>query len=380
MQLEHLFLNRVFGDQPVDAPVKTLADGVVFDRRVVSLPPRGQVEMVLRLPAGTRLVEMRIEGQDDLPADNLAQAVVPAADPVRVTLVSNVPIFLEKVLKLLPGLEVQSVKPADYQPQPGAQLTILDGYVPSVLPPGNLILIDPRQSSSLLSVEGEVAAPAITRWDEDNPLLSSIDPAGLPIPTALKVKAPAWATVAAEAGDQPIIMSGIADGRKVVVLAFDLYGADLPLRVAFPLLVHNAVVWLESSGLPPTVEPGRVVSLQPVPSARQVSIRQPDGQVLSLPAADKPLDFSQTEQAGRYLVSYQSDSGELSRQVFVVNAGSDGGSDIRPRQVEVPITAGSAGGGRPLIQGTAQPTIWPILTGLAIGVLLLEWWGARRWA
>ena len=34
------------------------------------------------------------------------------------------------------------------------------------------------------------------------------------------------------------------DGRRIVVLAFDLHQSDLPLQVAFPLLISNIIGYL----------------------------------------------------------------------------------------------------------------------------------------
>ena len=67
-------------------------------------------------------------------------------------------------------------------------------------------------------------------------------------------------------------------GRRVAVLAFDLRRSDLPLQVAFPLLLANLTGWLapgSGGDLPTQVAPGTAVALTPPPEAEAATTSRP---------------------------------------------------------------------------------------------------------
>src|SRR6266545_4987508 len=53
----------------------------------------------------------------------------------------------------------------------------------------------------------------------------------------VKIAPESWAHVVVDGDGGPMLLAGEKDGRRIVVLAFDLHNSDLPLQVAFPLLL-----------------------------------------------------------------------------------------------------------------------------------------------
>ncbi|MGD8626667.1 MAG: VWA domain-containing protein, partial [Anaerolineae bacterium] len=252
------------------------ADGQLTHAYDLEIEPGAQQAVVAEgLPPGTAALEARLEGADALPLDNRAWAVHRPSSPVAVTLVTEGNLFLETGLALLPGLEVTTLLPRDWRagnPPEGQEegatsqpaLTILDAYLPitGTLPPGNLLFIAPPRSTGYFSVTGRVGQPAPRPASDDAPLLDNVDLSAVQVLDAVRLPLPAWGRpvvvgdlpAGETSGDAfsteavPLLFAGEVDGRRLAVLAFDLHRSDLPLQVAFPLLLSNLLDWLAPGG------------------------------------------------------------------------------------------------------------------------------------
>ena len=99
------------------------------------------------------------------------------------------------------------------------------------------------------------------------------------------------------------------------MLAFDLRHSDLPLQIAFPLLLSNLAQWLApgSAGeIPTQVAPGDAVTFK-VPAVdssgqavSEVSVTQPDGSVARLAVDTGQVVFADTDQLGLYKINFAS--------------------------------------------------------------------------
>jgi hypothetical protein len=75
-------------------------------------------------------------------------------------------------------------------------------------------------------------------------------------------------------GGDPLVAVGRVNGRGVALLSFALGDSDLPLQVAFPLLMSNLVDSLLPSTdgiLPPSVELGEPIAVSIDPAIRRVA-------------------------------------------------------------------------------------------------------------
>jgi Ca-activated chloride channel homolog len=126
-----------------------------------------------------------------------------------------------------------------------------------------------------------------------------------------------------------LLFLGQVEGRRAAVIAFDLRRSDLPLQVAFPLLMANLTGWLtpgRSSGLPDQVLPGAAVSLTLPPDVTSVAVSKPDGSRTQIQTENGRVVFADTGMLGVYQIAW----GEDSRVNFAVNLFNPDQSDIKP--------------------------------------------------
>jgi Ca-activated chloride channel family protein len=82
-------------------------------------------------------------------------------------------------------------------------------------------------------------------------------------------------TVVETEGETPLVAVGQVEGRRIGLLAFDLGESDLPLQIAFPLLMSNLVDFLLPAGegiLPPATALGEPIPLSLDPSLTTVTV------------------------------------------------------------------------------------------------------------
>ena len=414
-----------YGDADAEPLVEFSADGTLFDARRLPVPAHASADLTLTdLPysppvGGGRggILQARLAVEDALPLDDTAWAV--HAPPVsgQVLLVSGGNLFLERALSALPGVELVRLPPDQPLPPPsqggdrgGYDLYIYDGTITGTLPTGNLWLIAPFFSPPVrgglgeggvfstderpgeggvfpISVGGFFTATAITHVADDDPLLRYVDLSAVHVLQARTVEPPPGARVLVEAEGGPLLFVAERPEGRLAVLTFDLHDSDLPLQVAFPILVANLADWLlprpypfvgEGRGgarLPQVVRPGDPVSIQPAPEATQVVIIAPDGTRHTLPVGEQLPTFVATDQLGVYRVEQLSQSDTvLQSAALTINLFDEAESDIAPRemvrvgQTEIVASTRAEAGRR---------EFWPGLAGAALGVLVVEWWMYR---
>ncbi|HEX8231210.1 MAG TPA: BatA and WFA domain-containing protein [Chloroflexia bacterium] len=361
-------------------------DGTLRDSRQLGLDAgEEQVVTLSDLPLDTRVAEasLQVEGSDAdmLRADDRAWAVLSRPPSSNVLLVSEGNGFLEKSLNLLPGLKLFKTAPAAYAPSESFGLTVLDGVLPSPVPPGNLLIFAPPPSP-LMVVTGTLAYPAIGQVAVNDPLLRFVDLSGLHIAAAQRIVPPAWARVLVRtpAGD-PLILAGETEGRRVAVVAFDLHKSDLPLQVAFPILVANLLDWLQpatSVDAPPTLAAGDPISIRALPEADEIRVTLPEGAATERVVTLRPsgqVSFAGTEALGVYSVQqFAGDTALTEPEQFAVNMLRDE-VDITPH-ANLPFVGTQTAA---TVEGEKRPLeIWPWVLAASLLLLALEWWYYNR--
>jgi Ca-activated chloride channel homolog len=294
--------------------LQVYGDGVLLEARDLVLDPQTRADALIDdIPTDVKVVEVRLDrkgdGADQLAVDDKAWAVVPPQHLRRILLVAEGDPYLETALTYLPNTELYGVKPADYGPSTHPELfdlVIFEGPLPAELPSGAILAVAPKASSALGDVAGTMKDPAIGSLDPDEPILRYVDLSTTHVGTAVKMVLPAWARaiIPGPAG-APLLYAGDLDGRRVGVLAFEPRLSDLPLQVAFPILVSNLAGELMGGSAAPTeaIEPGSPVGL-PLPSgATSLTVTRPDGSTVELVPGTlgaSGVSFSQTDQLGVY--------------------------------------------------------------------------------
>jgi Ca-activated chloride channel family protein len=158
-------------------------------------------------------------------------------------------------------------------------------------------------------VTGTIANPALGVTDPDDPILRYVDLSTVHVGEAQRLELPAWAkAIIPGPGGSPLLYAGTLDGRAAAVMAFEPRRSDLPLQVAFPVLLANLTGQLMGGSATPddAVAPGAPVTLAIPAGATGVRVQRPDGTVdeLVAPTADAAsVTFARTDLLGVYTVT-----------------------------------------------------------------------------
>jgi hypothetical protein len=415
-----------YSDQVVPRRLQVLADGTPVSARDLRLAALSRTEVVIDdLPRGTRVIEARITPAEDaagapieappdqLPLDDAAWAIVPDDRLMQVLLVGPGNVYLQNALSFLPNVELYGVTPEQWPTTTGKDafdLFVFDGFLPDELPDAPILAIAPPRSSELGQVDATVSNPAIGQPSPDEPLLRNVDLSRLHIARAQRIELPDWARpVIPGPGDMALMYSGERSGFPTTVMAFDLRQSDLPLQVAWPILVSNVageLLGLEESGLDP-ISPSTPVELALRPDVAGFRVTLPDGTVRELaPGAQgaQSVTFVETQQLGAYRIEeVASERGPQTSQAAPASPASSGvpsGPEERPTRFAVDLfspqesniapgdgsrIAALGGSAEPgaATAGTARDEWWPLVAAIVLAVLMAEWLlyerdGARR--
>ena len=263
-----------FGRNDVTRRLLLTVDGVLFSAQDLPLPFGDSVALTIPdLPTDATVLEATLEGDDALTSDDSAAAIAPVRASTTVNIVGPGNRFLATALKLLPGIDVVSLSLEDYEASAGIAeadssaetnaLTIFDTVLPSDgrYPNHPILFLAPLRSTPFFSVTGTLEAPELRPAGGGDALLRYVDVAGVAVQSANQSPLPSWGrpVIIADQANQPILTVGEHNGQRLALLSFDLRQSDLPLRVAFPLLLANLVDFLvpgTTGGVQQTVAAG----------------------------------------------------------------------------------------------------------------------------
>ncbi len=368
-----------YGDKQVTRRLSIYLDGQLDFAIDMTIEPGREQSLTQPIPATVGVIEVRLDEGDALPVDDRAYAISPQRETVRVRLVSDGNRFLQTGLSLLPGLEVVQVPTTTTTFSESAAeipLTIFDGTVPATLPPGNLLFIGPLQSTELFSITGEFDFPLVRPTALEDPILRNVRFTDVNILRAPRIVPGSWARVVVDSDGGPLLLAGEREGRRIVVLAFDLHLSDLPLNIAFPILLANLIEYL----LP--VSSLQLTTGQPIvapvdSSIEEVRIIRPDGQVVSSRDGRVQIQANQTfytdtDLPGIYTLEERRGNAVIANRRFAVNLFAPNESRIAPqRDLTIPQLSGAQSTVARERDGRQEIWRWLALTALII--LLIEW-------
>ncbi|MCK5795884.1 MAG: VWA domain-containing protein [Deltaproteobacteria bacterium] len=203
---------------------------------------------------------------DPFPLDDRAYALLPRRHKMKVLLVSRGNLFLEGALLLDESITLERVKPANYTKAKlrGQDAAVFDSWIPEdwvdekSAPRLPTLLVNPPAGHGPFVVKGRIDRPFITEQNETHPVMRFITLKDVNISHAVKFERRRGDVVLAASLRDPILVARDDGKAKRVAFGFDPKRSDLPLRVAFPLLVINTINWFsgESEGLITTYRAG----------------------------------------------------------------------------------------------------------------------------
>lgn len=413
----------------VGRSLQILADGQPVTARDLYLDPLTRADVVIdELPAGTSVVEARLtsaaEGDepagppDYLPLDDAAWAIVPPDRLRRVLLVGPGNVYIQNAFALLPNVELYGATGEQYPATTGKDLfdlIVYDGYLPAELPRKPMLAFAPPRTSPLGVVVGTLDQFGMGQPPADDPILRGVDLTRLHIASTQQMELPSWARTVLPGSDGPLLYAGVREGSPTVVFAFDVRQSDLPLQVAWPIMISNLageLLGLSSQALDPR-PPSSPVDIPITPDAQGVRVTLPDGSVeqLSVGATGaSSVTFVSTRQLGVYraeVIPAPTPSGSPGASatpsatpsagasagaavgtadeplLFTVDLFSAEESNIRPGDGARIAALGSDVPPEQVAAGVARDEFWPLIATLTLLFLMIEWLvyerdGARR--
>ena len=360
-----------FGRAPVHGNVEISADGTLLDVKPFDLAPGERKTNVFpSVPrAGSGRLMARLDANDALPLDNAAYALLPAPEPCRVLLVTKGNRFLEKLLAADATVRFELLAPDAFQ--------LVKDFATIH---GNALFL---KSSPVVST-GTLDRPPVSDADADSPLFRFVQWRTVAFLRADKIELPVcdgWRFDAPlRSVDRPLVVTGVHPGpagsgseQRVAVFAFDVADSNLPLQVAFPLLISNTVHWLAQTE-PESSEPvecGKAVAL----AADETAPAEPDSGVEPGSTAARPgrvvKGALEPLRNGFYRIDRSGGPGE-SHRWLAVNTGNEAESNL--------LAAPAAASGSQVAPwtGPAAGSLWRWAALAAFALLAGEWWLFHR--
>ncbi|TWU06372.1 vWA domain-containing protein [Stieleria varia] len=366
-------------DELVDVIPIELAPGEVWKRTIVGASAAGGI-----LSATIELNQTaEDETNDALAVDNVARAILPERTKIPVTLVTNQPsLYLESVLGAIPLVELKITDEAPAA-SPTGGFTVLHRSESTTIPNGAVLAIDPRADTDAFTLGESIDQPIVVTQDTTSPLMPHVRLQNVILAGARGLTMTDAATpLLIDAGGETLMASRVAGEDRLVVLTANLDDGDLPLRIAFPVLMTNAVNWfLSRSGeIEPSLRTGRLakIELPTRTTTKQTSAPEnavledgwtwtdPDGVVYVTTTEGETALVGPVTRAG--LVTLQR-SGETVKTA-AVNLCDASESDLRRRgEFESAVPQRGQAGYR---------SLWFYLTCLALGLIVGEWFLYQR--
>lgn len=386
-----------FGAEPANRQLALYNGDTVVDINKIQLAPGQRVKKIYtKLPANAdnRLRAALRPGEgagasDVFALDDQAFALLPARKKQKILLVTIDNLFLEGALLVYDNIDERKIRPQEYDANPsiadGFDVVIFDDHTPEVLPPppASLLFFHPTGANSPIAVRRSIEAPRITEVDEGHPVMRWVSMSDVYMDRT-NVFAPdpkqGESTLAFAVRD-PVIVAKRDGKRKIVAFGFSLpslgrdSATDLPLRVAFPMLLVNTLDWFagDQTDLLTTYPTGarERIPLDGVVGATQAEVKGPDGTVTHTPVIDGLATFY-ASRVGYYDVAAQGAGGGTMAQIeLAANLASPGESDIAPsselvlggKQLEAPEAFAI----------TRSRKLWTYLILLAMALIVMEW-------
>ena len=258
---EVLLETQNFGHAPVRTEVELAFDGRTLEVKPLALAPgERRLDIFTSVPRPIRgargWLTARISAADALTLDNIAYATLPPTRLNRVLLVSKGNTFLEKLLGVDSSLKFQFVAPESYEPTMNEKFeaVVFDGTVPPSFDlsttRGNFLFLKATPFAGKdASNDSTLEQPVITDVDATHPTTRLASLQNVTIlraqPLAMPASRDGWKYSAPlRSAEHPLLITGERGRQRIAALAFDVLDSDLPLRVAFPLLIHGTLDWL----------------------------------------------------------------------------------------------------------------------------------------
>ena len=404
----------------------------LFDVRPYTLAPgESKSEIFSNFAFEGGKLKAVLDIQDPLVSDNIAYATLPKRDLIPVLLVTAENLFLQKVLAVDEQIKLTVLTPTEYeanvltenansQKEEDYQIVIFDRYSPPSLGDGNYMFIYPPAAVSSETPNPELKwnigaaleTPIITDWERTHPILQHVHLENVQIGTAYQVTPPSTAQVLARSFESPVLFIDVTPNRKIVFAAINILESDLPLRIAFPVIIANTIQWFQQhSGIQEYhLHTGEILKQQiesidttseprlktetdsPESTSKLVKITGPEDKTWELPVEGDALLFDQTQRAGFYELKISEAADSIPEEEQPPPEASDSTEDSSGIVWAVNLADATEShiGADPAVEDLTEESVaqsgaallryppWVYLVFLAVGLSVVEWFLYQR--
>ena len=404
----------------------------LFDVRPYTLAPgESKSEIFSNFAFEGGKLKAVLDIQDPLVSDNIAYATLPKRDLIPVLLVTAENLFLQKVLAVDEQIKLTVLTPTEYeanvltknansQAEKDYQIVIFDRYSPPSLGDGNYMFIYPPAAVSSETPNPELKwnigaaleTPIITDWERTHPILQHVHLENVQIGTAYQVTPPSTAQVLARSFESPVLFIDVTPNRKIVFAAINILESDLPLRIAFPVIIANTIQWFQQrSGIQEYhLHTGEILKQQiesidttseprlktetdsPESTSKLVKITGPEDKTWELPVEGDALLFDQTQRAGFYELKISEAADSIPEEEQPPPEASDSTEDSSGIVWAVNLADATEShiGADPAVEDLTEESVaqsgaallryppWVYLVFLAVGLSVVEWFLYQR--
>lgn len=398
----------------------------LFDVRPYTLAPgESKSEIFSNFAFEGGKLKAVLDIQDALATDNTAYATLPKRDLISVLLVTSGNPFLQKALAVDEQIKLTVLTPTEYetdvlpdsansQAKKDYQVVIFDRYSPSILGDGNYMFMYPPAVDASetptpelkWNIGAALETPIITDWERTHPILQHVHLENVQIGTAYQVTPPSTAQVLARSFESPVLFIDVTPNRKIVFAAINILESDLPLRIAFPVIIANTIQWFQqrSEILEYHLHTGEVLkqridsigaTIQPelkveTDSQQLVKITGPEDKTWEIPIERDELLFDQTQRAGFYELKILEAADATVEEALSETSSSTEESGGIVWSINLADATESHIGADPAVEDLLDESVtpkgatflryppWVYLVFLAVGLSVVEWFLYQR--
>lgn len=257
---------------------------------------------------------------DALAGDNTAWCVLEEEHAMRVLLLSNSNLFVEKAFTNLAGVDVYRTSDLgvfDTEEASGYDLYIFDGILPDELPTTGNFLFFHCSEEELFQVSGKATGTTLNILPGEITVYTADTSFGVNETDTYEL--PSWGTAFLQTGDQSAGFYGIYNGHRIAVFGFDLHQTDFGLQAEFPILISELSSYLLDSRLTEknSYTAGESILVHGTGSGSDLTVRLPDESIQQISSSEAAGSYLEGTETGIYQVS-QEQNGTIKEQAFAV--------------------------------------------------------------
>jgi hypothetical protein len=238
---------RNFGSRPREVSLVLEYAGLRFSPRLVTLAPGEEKSIPYAFSTHTAgTLNASLEPGDELSADDHASVALPKLSSLRIAVYTARPEVWRPLMEASRLVAAQFHAPAEYKPNPEADLIVIDGFAPPRRPTEPSLWVKPPASGSPVPVTGTGRKLTVSRWLSESALGSGLHAKAVDVEDAETFELqPGDVTVASSAQGPAVVAREASQSTpRLAVIGFDPLAGQLRFALTTPLLFANLTRWL----------------------------------------------------------------------------------------------------------------------------------------